>query len=284
MIEPDNQKLTISDQCELLDLARSSFYYQSVRNDSNDIQLMRFIDEQYTKTPFYGVRRFAYCLRKAGFTVGPKRIRRLMKLMGIEAIYPKPRLSVPSPDHRKYPYLLRDVEITRPNQVWCTDITYIRMRQGHVYLVVIMDWFSRFVLSWKLSVTMDTQFCVEALEEALEMYQQPVIFNSDQGSQFTSFAFTDVLKAAEIRISMDGRGRVFDNIFIERLWRTVKYEEVYLRDYPTVPLARSSLGAYFSFYNDERPHLTFGYRTPGSVFFGTTDVKQQDLLAPKGQR
>lgn len=229
---------------------------------------MRRIDEQYTRTPFYGVRKITDWLRKGGHDVNPKRIRRLMREMGLEAIYGKPRLSDPAAGHRIYPYLLRGLAIVRPNQVWATDITYIRLRRGFVYLVAIMDWYSRYVLSWELSVTLDASFCVAALEWALRK-ASPEIFNSDQGSQFTSDAFTGHLQRHGIQISMDGRGRVTDNIFIERLWRTVKYEEVYLKDYGQVPEALANLREYFGFYNHERPHQSLDYQTPAAVYFGT---------------
>jgi len=253
-------------QCKLLDLARSSYYYRSDRDDSYNVMLMNLLDEQYTKTPFYGVPKMTAWLRRQGHQINPKRIRRLMRLMGIEAIYPKPRLSKSHKEHIKYPYLLRGLIIDHPNQVWCVDITYIRMLHGFVYLVAIMDWFSRYVLSWKLSTTLETAFCTEALQEALE-HACPEIFNSDQGIQFTSQGFTDSLLNAGIRISMDGRGRVYDNIFVERLWRTVKYEEVYLHDYRTVSEARSLLSIYFHFYNTERLHETLGYLTPYEVYY-----------------
>ena len=228
--------------------------------------LMNLLDEQYTKTPFYWVPKMTAWLRRQGYQVNPKRIRRLMRLMGIEAIYPKPRLSKAHKDHIKYSYLLRGLTIDHPNQVWCVDITYIRMLHGFVYLVAIMDWFSRYVLSWKLSTTLETAFCTEALQEALE-HPRPEIFNSDQGIQFTSQKFTSILLNDGIKISMDGRGRAYDNIFVERLWRTVKYEEVYLHDYSTVSEARSLLSIYFNFYNTERLHETLGYLTPYEVYY-----------------
>ena len=228
---------------------------------------MRLLDEQYMRRPFYGVPRMTHWLGEQGHRVNPKRVRRLMRLMGLEAIYPKPRLSDPAPGHRIYPYLLRGLEITRSNQVWATDITYIRLRGGFVYLVAIMDWFSRYVLAWEVSVTLEPSFCVSALDWALRQ-GRPEIFNSDQGSQFTSDAFTNRLKAHEMRISMDGRGRAMDNIFVERLWRTVKYEEVYLKDYLGVPETIRNLGDYFLFYNHERPHQSLGYQTPAAVYFG----------------
>jgi putative transposase len=225
---------------------------------------MRLIDEQYTRTPFYGARKMIWWLGEHGYAVNRKRVRRLMRLMGLEAIYRKPRLSLPAPGHRIYPYLLRDVKIDRPNLVWTSDITYIRLRQGFIYLVAVMDWFSRYVLAWDVSVSLETSFCVAALEWALQ-HGSPEIFNTDQGSQFTSQDFTGRLETHGIDISMDGRGRVIDNIFIERLWRTVKYEEVYLKDYTDVREALSNLKEYFAFYNHERPHQALGYRTPAIV-------------------
>ena len=227
---------------------------------------MRLIDEQYTRTPFYGIRRMTFALQGRGHCVNHKRVQRLMRQMGIEAIHPKPKLSQRNEEHKIYPYLLRGLEIDQPNQVWATDITYIRMHRGFVYLVAIMDWFSRYVLSWSVSVTMDVHFCLEAIEKALSQ-GKPGIFNSDQGSQFTSREFTGLLLGAGIRISMDGRGRVFDNIFIERLWRSLKYEEVYLKEYENVLSCIEGLRAYFRFYNDERPHQALGYKTPKEVYF-----------------
>lgn len=226
---------------------------------------MRLIDEQYTKTPFYGVRRMAAWLRRIGEQVNRKRVRRLMRKMGLEAIYPKPNLSRANAQHKKYPYLLRGLEITRPNQVWGTDITYIRLAEGFVYLVAILDWFSRYVVSWGVSVTLDGSFCLEALEQAL-CAGRPEIFNSDQGVQFTCVDFTERLEIEKIRISMDGRGRAMDNVFTERLWRSVKYEEVYLKDYGTVPVAAQNLGGYFGFYNEERLHQSLGYKTPAEIY------------------
>ena len=229
---------------------------------------MRLIDEQYTRTPFYGSRRMTAWVNIQGFQVNRKKVCRLMRRMGIEAIYPKKRLSVPDSVARKYPYLLRDMVIDRPDQVWATDITYIRMRRGFIYLVAIMDWFSRYVVAWRISITMEVDFCLDALLQALDS-GRPEIFNSDQGSQFTSKRFTGLLEAQGVLISMDGRGRAFDNIFIERLWRSVKYEEVYLKDYETVKEAVLNLRAYFSFYNQERPHQALGYKTPYRVYTGT---------------
>lgn len=267
MIKPCYSEIPIYRQCELLGLSRSAYYYQAQGESPLNERLMNLIDERYTRTPFYGVEKMTEWLRRQGFAVNPKRIRRLMRLMGLEAIYPKRRLSMPSEEYRKYPYLLRDLIIERPGQVWCADITYIRMLRGLIYLVAIMDWYSRYVLAWELSNSLDKQFCLDALGRALEI-SQPEIFNSDQGSQFTSTEFTGRLEAAGVRISMDGRGRVFDNIFIERLWRSVKYEEVYLHSYESVRDARSGLARYFQLYNTERLHEALGYRTPHEVYFG----------------
>jgi putative transposase len=252
--------LSITRQCELLGLPRSTRYYQVRGETCENLALMRRIDEQYIKTPFYGSRKLAET-----FGVSRKRIQRLMRLMGIEAIYAKRRTTWPSADHKIYPYLLRNVEVQRPDQVWATDITYLPLRHGFLYLVAIMDWYSRHVLSWRLSNTLDVGFCLEALDEALSV-KQPEIFNSDQGSQFTSTAFTDRLAAHGVAISMDGRGRAIDNVFIERLWRSVKYEEVYLKDYQDGWEAEASLEAYFRFYSHERIHQALGYRTPAEVY------------------
>ena len=253
MLEPKHATLSLAAQCVLLGLPRSTAYYRSRRDITLDLELMRLMDEQYLKTPFYGVRRFADWLCDQGYAVGLKRVRRLMRTVGIEAIYPKPRLSRPAPEHRIYPYLLRGLPIERPNQVWCADITYIRMWRGFAYLVAVMDWCSRYVLSWRLSNTLDAAFCVEALDEALDT-ATPEIFNTDQGSQFTGHDFTGRLDKAKVGISMDGRGRCFGNIFIERLWRSVKYEEVYLCDYADLHQAQDRLGRYFDFYNHQRRH------------------------------
>jgi putative transposase len=250
----------------LAKLARSSFYYQAAQESAENLELMRLLDEQYTHTPFYGSRRLTHCLRLLGHKVNHKRIERLMWLMGIEAIYPKPHLSQPDQQHRVYPYLLGGLSIQRPNQVWSTDITYIRLQKGFLYLVAILDWHSRYVLSWELSNSLDASFCVSALERALDQ-ARPEIFNSDQGSQFTSQEFTAKLEEAQIRISMDGRGRAFDNIFIERLWRSVKYEEVYLKSYQSVWEATDGLDRYFQFYNQERLHQSLDYCTPHHIYF-----------------
>jgi putative transposase len=249
----------------LLGLARASYYYEAQPETTENLELMRMLDEQYLRTPFYGVARMRHWLRGQGHVVNAKRVRRLLRTMGLEAIYPKPRTSIASEENKVFPYLLRDVTVEGPDHVWATDITYIRLARGFVYLVAIMDWFSRYVLAWELSLTLEADFCLRALEQALRR-RQPLIFNSDQGCQFTSAAFTRVLQQAGVQISMDGRGRAFDNIFVERLWRTVKYEEVYLRDYHTVDVARKSLARYFEFYNRERIHEALAYRTPAVVY------------------
>jgi putative transposase len=234
---------------------------------------MRLIDEEFTRHPFYGVERMTAYLGRQGHQVNVKRVRRLMRQMGFEAIYPKPKLSQAHPEHRVYPYLLRDVTIVRPNQVWSTDITYIRLLHGFVYLVAIMDWFSRYVLSWEVSISLDTAFCLVALEQALHQ-AKPEIFNSDQGCQFTSLAFTGRLQASKIAISMDGRGRVYDNMFVERLWRSVKYEKVYLHDWCHVADASTGLSEYFEFYNRERPHQALGHKPPVEIYFRGTSGRE----------
>jgi len=255
----------VARQCELVGLARSSLYYEAQPESEYNLALMRLLDEQYVKRPFYGVARMTEWLRREGHAVNEKRVRRLLREMGLEAVYPKPRLSIPGEGNRVYPYLLKGLAIARPNQVWAADITYIRLARGYAYLVAILDWFSRYVVSWELSLTLEADFCARALERALAS-GRPEIFNSDQGSQFTSEAFTGILDRAGVRISMDGRGRVFDNIFVERLWRTVKYEEVYLKDYGDVREAWASLGRYIEFYNEERLHQSLGYRTPAEAY------------------
>lgn len=269
MIEPDHKRISVSRQAELLNLPRSS-YYRWIRGGKGEtgenLELMRLIDEEYTRRPFYGSRKMRDALRRQGYQVNRKRVRRLMRLMGLRSLAPTPDTSKPAPEHKVYPYLLRGMEINRPNQVWCTDLTYIRLRGGFVYLVAIMDWYSRKVLSWEVSASMEVSFCVSALERALRLYPAPEIFNSDQGSQFTSKDFTGTLKEADVTISMDGKGRCMDNIFIERLWRSVKYEEIYLKDYETVDELRKSLAKYFHFYNQERPHQSFGEATPLEVY------------------
>jgi putative transposase len=264
-IEPAHPSISIARQCELLGLARASYYYPAQGESSENIALMHQIDRLFTNYPFYGVRKMTAHLCRQGHQVNVKRVRRLMRKMGLEAVYPTPKLSQRHPEHRVYPYLLRDLPILKPNQVWCTDITYIRLVSGFVYLVAIMDWFSRYVISWELSISLDTEFCLIALDRAL-FQAKPEIFNSDQGCQFTSLAFTERLRTAGVSISMDGRGRVFDNIFQERLWRSVKFEKVYLNDWYQVKDAHAGLDEYFEFYNHERPHQSLCYRTPGEVY------------------
>ena len=252
-------------QCTLIGLPRATLYYAAEAGTAENLRLMRLLDEQYTRTPFYGSRRLRAWLHTQGHTVNHKRIERLMRVMGIAAIHPGRQLSRPAPGHRIYPYLLRGVVIDRVDQVWSTDITYIRLRHGFAYLAAIIDWFSRYVLAWELSTTLETEFCVAALDWALRG-GCPEIFNTDQGAQFTSVAFTGRLEAAAVRISMDGRGRALDNVFVERLWRSVKYEHVYLYDYERVSELRAGLGHYFQFYNHERLHQALGYRTPAAVY------------------
>lgn len=268
MIDVNNEILSVRKQCELLGLNRSSLYYQPVGEHEYNLLLIRLLDEEYTRHPFKGVEKMVAYLEELGHRVNPKRIRRLLRLMGLEAIYPKKNLSAPNVSHKKYPYLLTGLEIKHSNQVWCSDITYIRLSPGFVYLVAVMDWYSRYVLSWKLSNTLDATFCIEALEEALMCYGFPEIFNSDQGVQYTSDAFTGLLLANGINISRDAKGRAFDNIFIERLWRTVKYEEVYLRDYASAKEAKEQLTRYFKFYNFERHHQALDYKKPAEIYFG----------------
>jgi putative transposase len=252
-------------QCVLLGLSRAALYYRPVEVSAYQLELMALIDRQYLRAPFYGARRIAARLRTQGHTVNRKRVKRLMQLMGLAAIYQRPRTSRPAPEHRIYPYLLRGLVIERVNQVWAADICYIPMARGFLYLVAVMDWVSRYVLAWRLSNLLDTSFCIAALEEALSK-GRPEIFNTDQGSQFTDEDFTSVLRTHEVAISMDGRGRFSDNIFVERLWRSLKYEEVYLRAYEGVAEARQGIASYFQFYNNERLHQALGYRTPRQVF------------------
>lgn len=260
-------------QCKILNLSRSSTYYKAVEVSEHDLNMMSLIDEIHLRYPYFGSRRIRDELSDNGFHVSRGRVSNLMKKMGIETLYRKPRLSKPHPNHRVYPYLLRGMDIERANQVWATDITYIPLAKGYVYLVAIMDWASRKVLSWRLSNTLDTSFCLDALEEAIERYGCPEIFNSDQGSQFTSEAFTAKLKEHSIRISMDGRGRWLDNIFIERLWKSVKYEEVYLKAYDSIAVARKELKEYFSFYNHRRRHQSLSKKVPDEVYWNTLPQK-----------
>ena len=246
-------------------LCRSSFYYEPAVESAENLALMRRIDEQYTAQPVYGSRRMTAWLGREGYEVNRKRVQRLMRLMGLEAIYPKPRLSVAGQGHKKFPYLLRDVKIERVDQVWSTDITYVPMTSGFMYLAAVIDWYSRYVLAWRLSNTLDGAFCLEMLEEALAR-GKPEVFNTDQGVQFTAEAFTSRLISAGVAVSMDGKGRCLDNIWVERLWRTVKYEDIYLRGYETVPALIQGMTRFFPFYDEERPHQSLGYRTPGEVY------------------
>jgi putative transposase len=266
MVDPANNLVSIQRQCELLGISRSSYYYQPATESDLNLAIMRAMDEQYTHTPFYGVLRMLAHVKQLGYEVNEKRIRRLLRLMGQYAIYPKKNTSKPGPGHKVYPYLLQGVEVVRPNQVWSTDITYIRMEKGFMYLVAVIDWFSRHVLSWKLSNTMDVTFCTEALREALGV-GTPEIFNTDQGSQFTSNEFTGSLLDNNVLVSMDGRGRCLDNVFVERLWRTVKQEYVYLHDIRDGLELWKGLDAYFKFYNNKRLHQSLGYKTPAQVYW-----------------
>ena len=267
LVDRDHCELSVRRQCQLLGVARSGVYRPPpAANDDDDLALMRRLDQLFTAWPFLGSRRMTAMLRAQGHEVNRKRVRRLMRRMGIAALGPRPRTSKPSPGHKVYPYLLRDLAIERPNQVWCADITYIPIGRGFLYLVAIMDWASRAVLSWRLSNTMDVSFCVSALEKALAYFGKPDIFNTDQGSQFTSAAFTGVLAAAGIRISMDGRGRWMDNVFIERLWRSLKHEDIYLKGYADGREAHAGIGSWITFYNGARPHQALGNRTPMAVW------------------
>lgn len=266
MVEPDHPTLSIVGQCDLLGISRSGYYYRPRDVSDNDLACMRMMDEVFLKRPFFGARRLCDALRDQGVTIGRKHTSTLMRQMGIEAIYPKKRLSLQNKENRVFPYLLRNLDITHPDQVWASDITYVRLRHSYAYLVAVMDWYSRYVLSWELSMSLESGFCISALENALAV-STPEIFNTDQGSQFTSAAFTDVLKGAEVRISMDGRGRAFDNIMIERLWRTLKYEEVYVRDYAHFFAARDRLREYLAFYNTERRHSSLNGQTPHAAYW-----------------
>lgn len=266
MIEPGYNNLSIAKQCQLLNFSRSGYYYECRGESRFNLDIMNKIDELYTEHPTWGSRKIRDHLRNNGFKVNRKRIQRLMQKMGIVAIFPGLKLSTPHPDHKIYPYLLRGLDISRPNQVWCTDITYIRLKHGFVYLVAVMDWYSRKILSWELSVTLDKHFCIDALEAALRKYKKPEIFNTDQGCQFTSPSFTQILKENEILISMDGKGRALDNVTIERFWRTLKYDEVYLKEYESVIDARNQIGDYIKTYNSKRPHASHGGKTPNSVY------------------
>lgn len=267
MIELQHADLSIRQQCDLLDLNRATLYYQPACISALNLTLMHLIDAQYTQTPFYGWPKMTAYLQRLGYQINHKRVQRLMQVMGLQAVYPKPHTSHPALAHPIYPYLLRDLAITRPNQVWSADITYVPLAHGFMYLVAVIDWFSRYVLAWQLSNTLDSYFCVHTLQQALRS-GQPEIFNTDQGAQFTAAAFSGILTAAGIRVSMDGRGRALDNIFIERLWRTVKYEDIYLKRYDTVPALIAGLTDYFDFYNRQRLHQSLNYRVPAEVHFG----------------
>jgi len=268
MIDPAYQGLSIFKQCRLLNINRSTYYYKKRPIKPVDLKLMELIDKQYLKTPTWGSRSMRNYLRRLGYKVNRKRIQRLMRLMGLEAIYPKKKTSRPHPDHKVYPYLLRNMNIDHPNQVWAADITYIPMARGFMYLVAVMDWYSRKVLSWRLSNTLDTEFCVDALEDAINRFGSPDIFNTDQGAQFTSKSFTDVLKRHNINISMDGRGRAQDNIFIERLWWTVKHHYIYLHTFDNGTQLRKGLREWFEHYNHERSHQALDNMTPDEVYYG----------------
>ena len=276
-IQPAHPKLSIQRQCDLIDLPRSSYYREvpTKQETPENIEIMKIIDKEYTDHPFYGTRQMRNVLMRKGYKINRKRVQRLMRKMGIQSIAPKPNTSRAHPQHKIYPYLLRNFDVTRADQVWCTDLTYIRLAGGFVYLTAVMDWHSRYVLSWELSVTMDSEFCVSALERALRRHGTPHIFNTDQGAQYTSHEFTKVLKNKGIKISMDGKGRAMDNIFIERLWRSVKYEEIYVNEFQSVEQLRKSLKQYFDFYNHERPHQSFEGQTPAEIYFG----RQQQRMA-----
>ena len=278
MVDRRLPSLSVVRQCKLLGVSRSTVYYQPVGASLEELELMKLIDRQYLERPFYGSRRMAAWLRGRGYGINRKRVRRLMGGMGLKAIYRRPRTSMPGTGHKVYPYLLRGMKITRPNQVWAADITYIPMARGFLYLVAIMDWYSRYVLSWRLSNTMTADFCLDALEEALSQ-GTPDIFNTDQGAQFTSEAFVGLLERQGIRVSMDGRGSYLDNLFVERLWRTVKYEEVYLKAYAGGREAKAGLDAYFRFYNTQRPHQALEYQTPAEVY---TSGSEADVVQSQG--
>lgn len=274
MLDPRHSTLSLVRQCQLLGINRSTAYYKPRPIQPADLELMRLIDEQYLKTPVYGSRSMTKHLRRLGHKINRKRVQRLMRLMGLEAIYPRPKTSKPHPEHKIYPYLLRNLAISRPNQVWAADITYIPLKRGFMYLVAVMDWCSRKVLAWRLSNTLDAEFCVAALEEAIRLHGRPEIFNTDQGSQFTSLAFTSVLESHGIQISMDGRGRFQDNIFIERLWWTVKYHYLYLHAFDNGSELRQGLRDWFRFYNKDRSHQSLSDRTPDEVYYGLVPLMQ----------
>ena len=276
MVEPDRPDISISAQCELIELPRASYYRTPLSSESEEnLMLMRLIDELYTRHPSMGSRSIRDRLRLKGHKVNRKRVQRLMNIMGIQSLAPqKKKTTVPAPGHKIYPYLLRNLDINRPDQVWCSDFTYIRLKRGFVFLTAVMDWYSRYVLSWEISVTMDEGFCVSALERAIRRHGAPEISNTDQGSQYTGAAYTGVLKDHKVKISMDGKGRATDNIMIERLWRTVKYDDIYLKDYETVAQLTAGLREFFDDYNNERPHSSLGGKTPVDVYLGVASYRQ----------
>lgn len=278
MIEPDHPRLSSARQCRLLGLPRSSYYYRTKPKPVEDLALMRVIDEVYLAQPVFGSRQMTRWLRRQGYKINRKRVRRLMRLMGLEALYPKPNLSWPRPGQQVYPYLLRHLAVTRPNQVWATDITYVPIAGGFIYLCAVIDWFSRAVLAWELSNTLDAGFCVRAVQRALAQYGTPEIFNTDQGCQFTSAEFTQPLLARGVKLSMDGKGRCLDNVFVERLWRTVKHDEIYLRSYADMTEATTHLTTFFRFYNDRRPHSA--HDRPDGQHFTPMEVYRRDLAQP----
>lgn len=271
MIQPNHPQLSVVRQCRLVSISRSGFYHQAQGESTQNLALMTEIDRQFLDKPFYGAQQMTWHLRARGHHVNIKRVRRLMRLMGLMPIYQKPRTSIPAKGHKTYPYLLRGLSINRPNQVWCADITYIPLAKGFLYLVAIMDWWSRAVLAWRLSNTMDVQFCLDALDEALERHGTPEIFNTDQGSQFTSGAWIDVLPEAKVKISMDGKGRWIDNRMIERLWRSLKYECVYLHAFERGSEAKAGIGKWLAYYNADRPHSTHGILTPNEAYESNTE-------------
>lgn len=279
IVEPDHRKLSIRRQCQLIELPRASYYRSPARESDENLQLMRMIDEEYTRHPFLGSCGMRKYLKRQGYPVNRKRVQRLMRMMGLASMAPAKKTSVPAKGHRVYPYLLRNLDINRPDHVWASDITYIRLKHGHVFLTAVMDWHSRYVLSWEISVTMDEDFCISALQRALRRHGIPEIFNTDQGSQFIGHAFTGVLNDHKIRISMDGRGRAMDNIMIERLWRTVKYDDIYLKDYQTTEQLLAGLRTFFDYYNNERPHTSLDDRTPAEVYFGRDVPDEADSLS-----
>lgn len=266
LVDENDESYSVRRQCSILDLNRSSWYYEPVPLSKEDKLMMTLLDEQYTETPFWGVRNMTTHLRTLGYSIGKDHTRTLLRKLGLQAVFPKPNLSKPHPENKVYPYLLRDLDVVRPNQVWCMDITYIRLSWGFAYLVAVVDWYSRFVLAWKLSNSLEANFCVEALQEAVANYGTPDILNTDQGTQFTSQEFIGALTSHGISVSMDGRGRCMDNIFVERLWRSVKYENVYLKGYQAIPEARSGLAEYFEFYNKRRFHQSLDNKTPWQVY------------------